>query len=1118
MSHIFISYSRKDRDHVLKIVESLRAKDFKVWIDQEKIPKGEDWQETINRAIEEADAFLFMVSAASVVSSSCNEEIDCAVKNQKRILPVFIDQEEVDPVMEKFPGEKQREAIRQRNFIFCPPARDDFESAMEEIRQAILTDYAWAQYHAKLQTKALDWQRHKDRGRLLRGKELREAKQQIAKSQEGLDPLPTTLQQKYILASLKRETWVRVFLVLTALVLSGTALIAYVYKGQSEGQAEAAGWERRLARSRELADLSASLLDLYPDRSLLLGLEAVKVRLDAGEPVPPEAARALRNSIGDLGIKVLDGNFGSNALTENSPVAEILAEHSTFISDVQFSPDGTWFASSDGSDTVLLSRMNASAVEFSEPARLTLSSDATNIIRKLSFSPDGKWLAAASDAGVYLLDLSSPNYTFLQKSSRIGFLSVTFSPDSRLLVAGGYSMVQVWDLTWPASPSTELKIAEGESIWTLAISPEVQWLVAGSATDWAFSENQGSIYIWQLAELQNDPVVLQVPDGRVKSLAFSPDGRWLASASFEIRLWDMQTAGASYVTLAKLPTLAYELQFSPDGQWLAGAFTKHNFMRLWDLTANDFRATDLVGHTGEIFNIAFSADSTRLASAGLDADVRVWNLADPAKTSHVLKGNEAGVLRVAFSPNGRWLASGGNDGKVRLWALSSASLFNQSSNPIASTSLCPLDSRIAASYRTEGIKVWDVQGESTSPVYLNTPTGSIVSLSFSPRCTWLAGQSDAGEVLLWNSPALSLPPVALETETRVSHFVFSPDETSLAVAQADGTVQLWSLGDLHAVPRLVDQRNAELSGLAFSGDGRWLVWGERSGEQFLLYAWDASSASSAPVQLHAFERVKQFMTSQEGGWIGTLSYDEADVWFLDSSFENLTGFTSYDPYQHQTNAFTSFGFSPDGALFAIGMEDGLVNVKDLFTEETFALGGHTDIIHSMAFSHNNRWLATGSGDNTVRLWDLSAIDNADVLAGHSDGILEIGFTGDDRWVVTRSRDSKLVLWLADLHEVIEVACDKVSRNFTGEEWSLYFPGEPYRPTCSSFPSQVNIEEQQANQQVFDQMDSWLLRAQLMIILVPLCAILLLGLLAFFGIRKLVKYRSATHRAERAKSR
>jgi hypothetical protein len=76
MSHIFISYSRKDLAFAQKIVEALAANDLDTWIDWKSIPKGEDWEQEIYCGIEDADIFLFLISPNSVASEVCNKKIN----------------------------------------------------------------------------------------------------------------------------------------------------------------------------------------------------------------------------------------------------------------------------------------------------------------------------------------------------------------------------------------------------------------------------------------------------------------------------------------------------------------------------------------------------------------------------------------------------------------------------------------------------------------------------------------------------------------------------------------------------------------------------------------------------------------------------------------------------------------------------------------------------------------------------------------------------------------------------------------------------------------------------------------------------------------------------------
>src|SRR5262249_34944498 len=152
-SHIFISYSRRDLDFAQKIVDALKANSLDIWVDWDSIPKGEDWWQHIQSGIEEADAFLFLISPDSATSKVCKDEIDHAVLNGKRILPIVIrntDRKSIHP------------EISKRNSIFCRDGQDDFNQAIEEIRTTIHTNYEWLKYHTKLQVKALDWEKQKD--------------------------------------------------------------------------------------------------------------------------------------------------------------------------------------------------------------------------------------------------------------------------------------------------------------------------------------------------------------------------------------------------------------------------------------------------------------------------------------------------------------------------------------------------------------------------------------------------------------------------------------------------------------------------------------------------------------------------------------------------------------------------------------------------------------------------------------------------------------------------------------------------------------------------------------------------------------------------------------------
>jgi WD40 repeat protein len=118
------------------------------------------------------------------------------------------------------------------------------------------------------------------------------------------------------------------------------------------------------------------------------------------------------------------------------------------------------------------------------------------------------------------------------------------------------------------------------------------------------------------------------------------------------------------------------------------------------------------------------------------------------------------------------------------------------------------------------------------------------------------------------------------------------------------------------------------------------------------------------------------------------------------------------------------------------------------------LRGHDGPVYAVAISPDNRWLVTGSADGTARLWDLSAKDpaaNPVVLRGHKGWVSAVAVSSDSRWAVTGSGDKTVRLWLLQINDLINLARTTVGRNFSADEWQLYFPDEKYRKTFPDLP-------------------------------------------------------------------
>ncbi|MFB7468100.1 WD40 repeat domain-containing serine/threonine protein kinase [Streptomyces sp. NPDC056224] len=286
--------------------------------------------------------------------------------------------------------------------------------------------------------------------------------------------------------------------------------------------------------------------------------------------------------------------------------------------------------------------------------------DGTSRVESVAFSPDGTVLAGGyGDKTIRLWDIASRTTLAPLTGHKNSVVSVVFSSDGKTLASGSSDhTVRLWDVA--SRTCTATLVGHTGGVRSVVFSPD--------GTSLASAAWDNDVRLWDIASRTNTTTTLTDPINATHSLAFSPDGKKLAGGSSDhtLRLWDLTSDNSADPLLGHTGGVR-SVAFSPDGKRLASG-SDDRTIRLWNATERGSTYT-LAGHTRDVDSVAFSPDGKRLASGSDDRTVRLWDIKSGNSTA-TFTGHTSGVVSVAFSPDGKALASGSNDSTIRLWKLS----------------------------------------------------------------------------------------------------------------------------------------------------------------------------------------------------------------------------------------------------------------------------------------------------------------------------------------------------------------------------------------------------------------------------------------------------------------
>ncbi|MCU0499049.1 MAG: TIR domain-containing protein [Anaerolineae bacterium] len=476
-SDVFVSYRRTDVEFTKQLDQALKATGREVWVDWEDIPPGsENFGDDIQRGIESSHAFIAVLSPKYLESPYCLQELEYAVKHNKKLIPI---------VYQKFDGMPIPPSVAPINWIYFTPhagQTNTFEESFPKVIAALQADYAYARRHTQLALRAQDWEKkNRNRSLLLKGLELSEALGWLTQS-TGKDPAPLPLHLEYIYTSRNVQLRQRYQLIIgTILTLMFAIASLYLYSVAQTAARENYS-TRLLEAANDVADsdqLLALQLALYSQSTMIL----------------PETEIEL------------------SALAYAPSVSEALLQHDAQITALKIHPT---------ENLALSAAMNGTVVVWDladNRPRWSVDHPAGRIV-DLDWHPSQLQFALVSDyeqiVEVWEVGNATPLQTF---THRDGVTQVTFDQAGERLLSSALDNITVlWDLN------------TGQSIKRF-LTDETVSASALRGNYAALGFNNGDVL---LINLQTDERTLfQLHLNTVTQVAFDPEGRCVASSSID---------------------------------------------------------------------------------------------------------------------------------------------------------------------------------------------------------------------------------------------------------------------------------------------------------------------------------------------------------------------------------------------------------------------------------------------------------------------------------------------------------------------------------------------------------------------------------------------------------
>lgn len=600
-------------------------------------------------------------------------------------------------------------------------------------------------------------------------------------------------------------------------------------------------------------------------------------------------------------------------------------------------------------------------------------------------------------------------------------LVVAFSPDGQSLAVGDQEGCL---LLWALHSGRLLRFVaggSGQSVRSLAFSPAADLLAIGSS--------DGTLLLWRLEGL-GEFDLLQGHQSAVRALAFSPKADWLAAGDEAgcLYLWDL-ASGLERVTLTDGGPAVRQVQFDRSGDRLLSCSDDQS-VRLWSVARGEPVQQFQVPPTAWVQAVGFApkaaADSTlemAVAAGYEDSCLYLWDV-EQGQPVQITPIEIDSMLAMAVSPDGRFWAYSQPDKAVVIWDLGQRcpyAYLTAFEQPVWSLAFSP-DSQLLTTASDHTVAVWQF-ATGTCLRRFGSHRFALQCLTFDGDSARLITGHDDALLRLWQMNATGAfarrPRRFKGHRTAIQAVAASPTGSWLASSSSDRCLRLWPLtagrGEGAKPERdrlLTDSLPAPATVLAFSPNGHWLASG---GDDGGVWLWPLVAelrqqqlAGSAPITALAFSPNSEFVFS--GSRDRTI-----EQWQLASGEcqRQLIG------HQRQVHGLC---LSADGHKLLSISYDGTARWWDLASGQALGLWQHPQgfWLYGCMATPTGQLIAIASDTLTVELWSVEEGRRLQVLSGHSRDIWRVSVSPDQRYLATASQDEEIRIWRLDLGTCVQV--------------------------------------------------------------------------------------------------